>query len=205
MHKQVHRRALAASIATLAAAGLLTACGGGSDGDGGTATGTPTSPGVTTGVYDKALAFDKAKYTTITVTLDGVSTPVRWYREVCFVGQPMRLAPTQAAGAVDNQTCGYQNMNVFVREADAARQDNAILLNVNNAGWLASYQGGLGGWNGATPITNANYRGADIVNGGIYVSKSDTDKRGAALARGFVYVNMASRSRGATAPTGVYL
>jgi hypothetical protein len=148
--------------------------------------------------------FDKTKYTTITVTLDGVSTPVRWYREVCYVGKPMTLAPVQSAGAVDNQSCGYQNMNIFVREADAQKQDNAILLNVNNAGWFASYQGGLGGWDGTSAITNSNYKGAGIVDGGVYVSNSDTDKAGAALARGFVFINMASRSRGATAPEGVY-
>lgn len=189
MHLPFQRRALAASIAAISTAGLVAACGGSDD---------------STGAYDGALAFDKAKYTTITVTLDGVSTPVRWYREVCYVGKPMQLAPTQSAGAVDNQACGYQNMNIFVREVDAAKQDNAILLNVNNSGWLASYQGGLAGWNGTTPIANSNYRGADIVEGGVYVSNSDTDKRGAALARGFVYINMASRSRGATAPAGVY-
>ena len=189
-HKTFKLRAIAASIAALSAAGLMTACGGGDAAD--------------AGAYDSQLVFDKAKYTTITVTLDGVSTPVRWYREVCYVGKPMKLAPTQSAGAVDNQACGYQNMNIFVREADAAKQDNAILLNVNNSGWRASYQGGKGGWNGTDPITSANYTGADIVNGGTYVSTSDTDKRGAALARGFVYINMASRSRGATAPAGVY-
>lgn len=189
-HKTFKLRAIATSIAALSAAGLMTACGGGDAAD--------------AGAYDSQLVFDKAKYTTITVTLDGVSTPVRWYREVCYVGKPMKLAPTQSAGAVDNQACGYQNMNIFVREADAAKQDNAILLNVNNSGWLASYQGGKGGWNGTAPITSANYTGADIVNGGTYVSTSDTDKRGAALARGFVYINMASRSRGATAPAGVY-
>ncbi|WP_326543432.1 subtype B tannase [Pseudorhodoferax sp.] len=189
MHQPFQRRALAACIAAVSTAGLVAACGGGDD---------------PKGAFDGALAFDKARYTTITVTLDGVSTPVRWYREVCYVGKPMALAPTQSAGAVDNLSCGYQNMNIFVREVDAARQDNAILLNVNNAGWLASYQGGLGGWNGSTPITNSNYRGADIVDGGSYASNSDTDKRGAALARGFVYVNMASRSRGATAPAGTY-
>src|SRR6187549_3337071 len=161
---QFKRRALAASIAAISAAGLLSACGG-DDSD------TPVTPAPTTstpevvgpGVYDTQLAFDKTKYTTITVTLDGVSTPVRWYREVCYVGNPMKLAPTQQAGAVDNQDCGYQNMNIFVREADAAKQDNAILLNVNNSGWFASYVGGKAGWNGATPITNANYSGADIV------------------------------------------
>lgn len=189
-HKTFKLRAIAASIAALSAAGLMTACGGGDAAD--------------AGAYDSQLVFDKAKYTTITVTLDGVNTPVRWYREVCYVGKPMKLAPTQSAGAVDNQTCGFQNLNIFVREVDAAKQDNAILLNVNNSGWFASYQGGKGGWNGTDPITSANYTGADIVNGGTYVSTSDTDKRGAALARGFVYINMASRSRGAVAPAGVY-
>ena len=193
------RHPLAAAVAAIFAVGLTTACvGGGSDG----------SSNASSGVYDAALAFDKTKYTTIVVTLDGVGTPVRWYREVCYVGKPMSLAPQQPALGppiqVDNQTCGYQNMNIFVREVDAARQDNPILLNVNNAGWFASYQGGKGGWNGSDPITDANYAGADVVAGRAYVSTSDTDKVGAALARGFVYINMASRSRGATAPAGVY-
>lgn len=201
MPNRFKRRALAASIAALSVGGILTACGGGgssSSSDG------SASTSATAGVYDSELVFDKSNYTTITVTLDGVSTPVRWYREVCYVGKPMQLAATQSAGSVDNQTCGYQNMNIFVREADAAKQDNAILLNVNNAGWLASYQGGLGGWDGTSAITSNNYRGADIVDGGTYTSTSDTDKVGAALARGFVYINMASRSRGAVAPDGVY-
>jgi hypothetical protein len=181
--------------AALCAASLATGCGGGAE---------AAAPGV----YDSQLAFDKTKYTTITVMLDGVSTPVRWYREVCYVGKPMKLAPVQPALGppinVDNQDCGYQNMNIFVREADAAKQDNAILLNVSNSGWFASYQGGLSGWDGTAAITASNYKGADIVNGGTYTSTSETDKRGAALARGFVYINMASRSRGATAPAGTY-
>jgi hypothetical protein len=185
-------RVLALTAATIAA---LTACSGDSAAGG-------------QGAFDSQLAFDKTKYSTITVTLDGVNTPVRWYREVCYVGKPMGLAPQQPALGppiqVDNQACGYQNMNIFVREADASRQDNAILLNVNNSGWFASYQGGLSGWNGTDAVTNANYRGAQIVNGGTYVSASETDKVGAALARGFVYVTIASRSRGATAPAGVF-
>lgn len=192
------RRAVSGAIAALTVSGLIAACGGGDD----------ASDTAGPGVYDSQLGFDKTKYTTITVTLDGVSTPVRWYREVCYVANPMSLAPQQPALGppiqVDNQTCGYQNMNIFVREVDAAKQDNAILLNVNNAGWFASYQGGLGGWDGSSAISGANYRGAQIVNGGTYVSTSDTDKVGAALARGFVYVTIASRSRGATAPAGVY-
>jgi hypothetical protein len=197
MKFDTERRTLLGLAAAALMAGLP-GCGGSSDG----------AAAAITGVYDSQLAFDSSKYTTINVTLDGVSTPVRWYRELCYVGKPMKLAPTQPALGppinVDNQDCGYQNMNIFVREVDAARQDNAILLNVNNSGWFASYQGGVGGWDGKAAITNANYRGADIVDGGTYVSNSDTDKKGAALARGFVYINMASRSRGATAPSGVY-
>lgn len=201
MHKQFKRRALATAIAAISATGLMTACGS-DGGDQGSSNPPPDTAGP--GVYDSALAFDSTKYTTITVMLDGVSTPVRWYREVCYAGKPMQLSPNQRGSAVDNQTCGYQNMNIFVREVDAAKQDNAILLNVNNSGWFASYQGGLGGWDGVAAITNSNYRGADIVAGRSYLSTSDTDKIGAALARGFVYINMASRSRGATAPDGVY-
>jgi len=197
----------------------LTACGGGgSDAPapaspgGTTTTTTPTTPVAAAGpgAFDSQLAFDASKspYTTITVKLDGVDTPVRWYREVCYVGTPMKLAPQQPAlgapFAADNQNCGYQNLNIFVREADAARQDNPIFFNVNNSGWFASYQGGKGGWDPASPITGANYAGADVVAGRAYASNSDTDKVGAALARGFVYINLASRSRGATAPAGVY-
>lgn len=187
----------AISLATaLCVAGVGVGCGG--------------SDAAVAGAFDTQLAFDKTKYTTITVTLDGVSTPVRWYREVCYVGKPMSLTPAQPAlGSstninVDNTACGYQNMNIFVREADASKQDNAILLNVNNSGWFASYQGGLNAWDGKAAITSANYRGADVLDGRSYVSTSDTDKIGAALARGFVYINMASRSRGATAPAGAY-
>lgn len=204
----LHSRKLSCTAAAVGLLLALTACGGsdGSDSSGATAPVVVANPGV----YDAALAFDtsKAPYATITVNLDGQDTPVRWYREVCYVGAPMKLAPQQPAlgppFTADNQDCGYQNMNIFVREADAARQDNPILLNVNNAGWFASYQGGKGGWDPATPITNANYSGADIMDGGVYTSTSETDKVGAALSRGFVYINMASRSRGATAPDGVY-
>jgi hypothetical protein len=191
-----------AALSSVALLGILVVgCGGDNDASAANAVGP--------GAFDQALAFDNTKYTSLNVTIDGVKTAVRWYREVCYAGSPTKLAPSQAALggvtlAVDNRDCGYQNMNIFVRESDAARQDNGILLNVNNAGWYASYQGGLNGWNGTTAITASNYRSADIVDGASYASNSETDKRGAALARGFVYITIASRSRGATAPAGVY-
>jgi hypothetical protein len=195
--------AVTSAVSLLAFIGLGIGCGGG--GGSTEATAAPAEPGV----FDKALAFDKTKYTTINVTLDGVSTPVRWYREVCYVGKPMKLAPTQALLGppinVDNQDCGFQNMNIYVREADAAKQDNAIFLNVSNGGWYGTYQGGLNGWNGTSAVLNGtNYRGADIINGSSYVSTNETDKVGAALARGFVYVTIASRSRKSTAPAGAF-
>ena len=200
INKRANSRKAIAVAAALSVAGLIAACGGG---------GGSAAEAAVVGAFDSQLAFDKTKFTTINVTLDGVSTPVRWYREVCYVGMPMKLAPTQPAlgGStinVDNQNCGYQNMNIFVREADAAKQDNAIFLNVNNSGWFASYQGGMNGWDGTAPITTANYRNADIVAGRAYSSTSETDKIGAAFARGFVYISISSRSRGATAPAGVF-
>ena len=199
INKRANSRKAIALAAALSVASLVAGCGGG---------GGSAAEAAVVGAFDSQLAFDKTKFTTINVTLDGVSTPVRWYREVCYVGKPMKLAPTQPALGppinVDNQNCGYQNMNIFVRESDAAKQDNAIFLNVNNAGWFASYQGGLNAWDGVAPISASNYRGADIVAGRAYVSNSETDKVGAALSRGFVYINIASRSRGATAPAGVF-
>lgn len=102
MKLQFQRRLVAASVAVLVT-GLIAACG--------------STNGTNAGVFDSKLVFDKTKYSTITVMLDGVSTPVRWYREVCYVSNPMKLAPTQptlgAPISVDNQDCGYQNMNIF--------------------------------------------------------------------------------------------
>jgi len=79
-----HRLQVTGLVTLLCAAGLTAGCGS-------------TSEAAGPGVYDGQLAFDSTKYTTITVMLDGVATPVRWYREVCYVGKPMKLAPQQPA------------------------------------------------------------------------------------------------------------
>jgi hypothetical protein len=120
MKKNKLRFTFWSSVVTIATLSFLSACGDNST--------------TSVGAFDSLLTFDKTKYKTINVTLDGKSTPVRWYREVCFLNKPMKLAPIQAAGAVDNQDCGYQKMNIFIREEDAAKQDNAILFNVSNSG-----------------------------------------------------------------------
>ena len=68
-------------LALIAAISALGAC---SNNSGGSAS---------TGAFDAQLTFDATKYKTINVMLDGKSTAVRWYREVCYVAKPMTLAP----------------------------------------------------------------------------------------------------------------
>ena len=79
----------------------LAACGS----DGTNTTATTNSPAAATpaaGAYDSALAFDKTRYTTINITIDGVKTPVRWYKEVCYVGKPIAMAASQVSHSMRN-------------------------------------------------------------------------------------------------------
>ncbi|MWB98759.1 subtype B tannase [Agromyces seonyuensis] len=159
--------ALALTLGTLAAGSAAWAGNGGGSG--------PTK----TDAEDAALAFDRSAYTTITVNVDGVATPVRWYREVCYVAKP-----TAVSTNVANQACGYQSMNVFVPESAARDQRTAIYYAENNSGWMASYIK------------------ASIVDGGTYSSATSTV--GAALKAGYVFVDVATRSRGLVAADGTY-
>ncbi|MTV39420.1 subtype B tannase [Duganella radicis] len=166
----------------------LAACGS----DNTNATTTTTAPTVTapvTGAYDSALAFDKTKYTTINVTIDGVKTPVRWYKEVCYVGKPIAMAASQtsltgAATTITNTACGYQSMNIFVPESVASNQDTAIYFAVNNGGWFASYIK------------------ASVTDGATF--DSSASNVGAALKAGYVYIDVATRGRGLVAADGSY-
>ncbi|NVM77735.1 hypothetical protein FHW83_003558 [Duganella sp. SG902] len=166
----------------------LAACGS----DGTNTTATTNSPAAATpaaGAYDSALAFDKTRYTTINVTIDGVKTPVRWYKEVCYVGKPIAMAASQvslsgAATTIANTQCGYQSMNIFVPESVAASQDAAIYFAVNNGGWFASYIK------------------ASVADGGVF--DSGTSNVGAALKAGYVYIDVATRGRGIVAADGTY-
>ncbi|WP_338770738.1 subtype B tannase [Massilia sp. METH4] len=166
-------KACAAAAAMLLA---LTACG--SDNDGGTASG---------GTFDSALAFDSAKYTTINVTIDGVKVPVRWYKEVCYVAKPTAVAATQTTlmgttTTIANTACGYQSMNIFVPESAAANGDTALYFAVNNGGWYASYVK------------------ASVTDGASY--DSTASNVAAALKAGYVYIDVATRSRGLAAADG---
>ncbi|MFD6530679.1 subtype B tannase [Streptomyces sp. NPDC060184] len=129
---------------------------------------------------DAALAFDSAAYTTITVTVDGQPMNVRWYKEICYVAHPVEAAAQQSGGfgssTISNTACGYQAMNVFVPESAFGDQRAPIYFAVNNSGWMASYIK------------------ASVTGGASY--SSTTSNVGAALKAGYVFVDVANRSRG---------
>ena len=154
------------------------------------------TPGVALaeGAFDAALTLDPAAFTSVTVTLDGAPVVLRRY-EAVYAGKPVAMATEQparamgpggTANATETQTLAdllaYQRLVVFVPET--ATDTSAIILNVNNSGWFASE---------LRP---------GIEDGGTYVSDSDTDKAGAALAAGYVYVDIGSRGRGIVAADG---
>lgn len=131
---------------------------------------------------DVALAFDSAAYTTITVSVDGQAMNVRWYKEICYVANPVAAAAQQPGGpgggstTIPNTACGYQSMNVFVPESAFGSQQAPIYFAVNNAGWMASYIK------------------AGVTDGTAY--DSATSNVGAALKAGYVFADVANRSRG---------
>ncbi|WP_307134750.1 subtype B tannase [Streptomyces aurantiacus] len=139
---------------------------------------------------DAALAFDSAAYTTITVTVDGQPMNVRWYKEICYVANPVAAAAQQPGGpgggstTIPNTACGYQSMNVFVPESAFGNQRTPIYFAVNNSGWMASYIR------------------ASVTSGTSY--NSSTSNVGAALKAGYVFADVANRSRGLTGTDGSF-
>ena len=146
------------------------------------------------GAFDAALRLDPADYSTVTVTLDGKPLALRRY-EAVYVGKPVAMAAEQPArrmgpggspSGAETQALAdpltYQKLAIFVPET--AGTQSAMILNVNNGGWFASE---------LRP---------GITDSGAYVSDSDTDKVGAALAAGYVYVDVGSRGRGIVAADG---
>ncbi|MFK0117947.1 subtype B tannase [Streptomyces sp. NPDC090994] len=137
---------------------------------------------------DAALDFDSAAYTTITVTVDGRPMNVRWYKEICYVADPVAAAAQQPGGpggggtTIPNTGCGYQSMNVFVPESAFEDQRAPVYFAVNNSGWKASYVR------------------ASVTAGTSY--NSSTSNVGAALKAGYVFVDVANRSRGLVGADG---
>ncbi|MFV0138213.1 subtype B tannase [Streptomyces sp. HMX87] len=136
---------------------------------------------------DAALDFDSAAYTTITVTVDGRPTNVRWYKQICYVANPVAAAAQQSGGpgggtTITDTACGYQSMNVFVPESAFGDQRAPVYFAVNNSGWKASYLR------------------ASVTAGTSYDSATSTV--GAALKAGYVFVDVANRSRGLVGADG---
>ncbi|MFI8194418.1 subtype B tannase [Streptomyces sp. NPDC085946] len=137
---------------------------------------------------DSVLDFDSASYTTITVTVDGRPVNVRWYKEICYVADPVAAAAQQSGGpgggstTIPDTACGYQSMNVFVPESAFGDQRAPVYFAVNNGGWMASYLR------------------ASVTAGTSY--NSSTSNVGAALKAGYVFVDVASRSRGLVGADG---
>ncbi|MEU4084448.1 subtype B tannase [Streptomyces aureus] len=135
---------------------------------------------------DAALAFDTGAYTTLTVTVDGRPLKVRAYSEVCYVADPVAAAAEQSgifgSTTIGNTRCGYESMNVFVPESAFTDQRAPLYFAVNNAGWMASYIR------------------ASVTDGSSY--SSATSNVGAALKAGYVFVDVANRSRGLTGADG---
>ena len=140
----------------------------------------PSAVAQTPDAEDAALAFNAGTYTTITVNVDGVATPVRRYSEICYVANPVAAAAQQpglggGSTTIANTRCGYESLNVFVPESVAANQRTPIYFAVNNAGWATSYIR-------ASVTAGSNYNSA-------------TSNVGAALKAGYVFVDVANRSR----------
>ncbi|MFF3488550.1 subtype B tannase [Streptomyces sp. NPDC002701] len=138
--------------------------------------------GHTADPQDATLAFDSVAYTTITVTVDGQPVNVRWYKGICYVAKPVAAAAQQPGGpgggstTIPDTACGYQSMNVFVPESAFGDQRAPVYFAVNNSGWKASYIR------------------ASVTAGTSY--NSSTSNVGAALKAGYVFVDVANRSRG---------
>tara|TARA_R110002167_G_scaffold313473_1_gene519129 strand:- start:450 stop:2162 length:1713 start_codon:yes stop_codon:yes gene_type:complete len=168
---------LAFAIATV---GLMAGCG--SDDSN-----SSSSAAISTVVdsEDNQLAFDATAYTTVNISLDGVTMAVRQYR-IVYVANPIEMASQSAFGStmlLDDPYI-YQTMIVSVAEASVSDENTALYFKVNNAGWFTSAVA------------------TDITEGAEFVSTSDTDAVGAALKAGYVFIDVGTRSRGARAVDG---
>ncbi|MFT4082039.1 MAG: subtype B tannase [Nocardioides sp.] len=139
---------------------------------------TKTATSLSTSAVDKALTWDPSNYSVITVTIDGVEQKVRWYKEVCYVANPVEAAPTQYNNitgtiTISDTRCGYESMNVFVPQSAWRNPDAAIYMAVHNEGWFMSYIS------------------ASVTDGESF--DSSTDNVGAALKHGYVFIDLASR------------
>jgi hypothetical protein len=122
-------------------------------------------------------------FETVNISVDGEPLAVTKYL-VTYVANPVEMANA------DDPTA-WQKMHIYVPETAAHDQDTAIIMQVNNGGWMNSPVGDIFTDRQGNPVTE-------------FVSDSDTDNTGAALVAGYVIVNVGTRSRGLVAADGTY-
>ena len=150
---------------------------------------TPVQVQAASAADANVLAFDNSRFIPLTVMIDGNPVAIRWYKELCYVAKPVLMADAQVsmggtAAPIANPRCGYQSMNIFVPERAINDQQTALYFAVNNSGWVASHVR------------------ASVTDGATF--NSATSQVGAALKAGYVFIDVASRSRGIVAADGSY-
>jgi hypothetical protein len=138
---------------------------------------------------DQELSFAGAVGEKYDVTVDGAPVSITRYL-VTYVADPIQMAAEAAGKSGSAQTAAdayaRQKMYIYVPDTSAGGPDAAIILRVENSGWMS------------TPVLDI------LPAGGKYVSDSDTDAIGAALKAGYVIVRAGTRGRGLTAADGTY-
>ena len=117
-------------------------------------------------------------FTTLNIKLDGEPLGITKYL-VTYVANPVEMA----SGA---DVYAWEKMYIYVPDTAVHDQDTAIILQVNNGGWMNS------------PVRDIMQEGAAFVN------DSDKDAIGAALKAGYIIVSAGTRSRGLIAADGTY-
>ena len=137
---------------------------------------------------DDPLSIADAKVTKFTVKLDGKDLAITQLEDE-YVASPTSLYGNQGF-AKDGVNYVDQGISIYVPETATA--DSPVYFMVDNGGWQGdNYSGRKQIYPEGTVVEDRNGK---VVKGS-YVSDSDTDNIGAALARGMVVVSFGCRSR----------
>lgn len=161
----------------------LASCGGTSESTAPAAEDESTTPAVDP--EDTALSFAGAVGEKYEVMLDGAPLGITKYL-VTYVADPIQMADEDSTGQSTLDAFSRQTMNIYVSDISADDPDAAIILLVDNSGWMNS------------PVRDI------LAAGGELVSDSDNNPIGAALGEGYVVAFAGTRSRGLTAADGKY-
>ncbi|MDR1263369.1 MAG: hypothetical protein LBK46_07750 [Oscillospiraceae bacterium] len=144
---------------------------------------------------DDPLAFDPSlESATLHVTVDGTPIEVLAYEAIPYVAKPieMKLEPG-LFGPPPTNPLAYQSLSIYIPEDSMDSQTAPIYVVTGNAGWFSTAN---------SPLLNdgAVFDGAEAGEMG-----GGASNVGAALARGFIVVNLGTRGRGLTSTDGVFV